>query len=217
MSLRGLNLRARPPARPHARTPARPRAYAATRPPPRQPTDPAYPAHPHPSSPQRCENGSWWEWESAEIQCPSPDGSHVYFSDLPYLPKGVATICELLICATLLYLTKDSITSGSKLSHRFSRASYAKIAKFRLVVAVAMVVDFLAFFLLNNVGNIQVRTGAPPTFRNEPPAAPHAPPGPLLPSSSPPPPHPFTRRSHSGWRGSSASPSSSAATPWSKR
>lgn len=143
-----------------------------------------------------CKNGSWWEWESAKVQCPSPDGSHVYFSNLPYMPKGVATIGELLICATLLYLTKDSITSGSKLSHRFSRESYATIAKFRLVVAIAMVVDFLVFLILNNVCNVQVRSGGarrrpsksePPAFRKQ---APNAPPTPTptpspLPSSPP--------------------------------
>ena len=39
-------------------------------------------------TPLWCSNGDWFTFSNdAKSQCPTPDGSHTYFSKLPYLPK----------------------------------------------------------------------------------------------------------------------------------
>lgn len=99
-----------------------------------------------------CDNGAWWAWASkAEDQCPTADGSHAYFSKLPYLPKGWASLAELVIVLLL------SLIVGWQSRMSVTRRESLKIAeRVRTVIVVLMAVDFVVFFMLNHVYDFNV-------------------------------------------------------------
>ena len=45
---------------------------------------------------------AYWEWHAPEVDCPAPDGSQIYLSEVPRLPIAVGVLVELLCYGYLL-------------------------------------------------------------------------------------------------------------------
>jgi hypothetical protein len=104
-------------------------------------------------TPLWCSNGDWFTFSSdAKSQCPTPDGSHTYFSKLPYLPKMWSVLAEIAIIAVLYYTIRWKLRFGKS-----SRDDHKSVDTFRMWVNLAMAADFVVFAVLNHILDINVQ------------------------------------------------------------
>ena len=104
-------------------------------------------------TPLWCSNGYWFSFNSsAKVQCPTPDGSHAYFSELPYLPKAYSIVAEVIIITVLYYTMRWKLRYG-----KITRHDHKSIDIFRMWVNLAMVADFVVFAVLNHILDIDVQ------------------------------------------------------------
>lgn len=108
-----------------------------------------------------CDNGNWWTFsDSPSAQCPTADGSAAYFSEIPFLPKAYAAICEAGIILGLFIIVAWQCCLGS-----VRRDSLKNAERLRLLIVTLMVLEFGLFFLFNNVYDLDVNMRLAPFLR----------------------------------------------------
>tara|TARA_B110001452_G_scaffold120599_1_gene100091 strand:- start:319 stop:2724 length:2406 start_codon:yes stop_codon:yes gene_type:complete len=83
---------------------------------------------------------AYWEWHAPEVDCPAPDGSQIYLSEVPRLPIAVGVLFELLCYGYLIVAAAIEYhwRGGGGFMRNFNSGA-------RLFVATAAALDAVVF------------------------------------------------------------------------